>query len=56
MIILSVKNTLLIILICVQMAGLCWMAVALAFFLSAENTLAVDQNRLAEFVNGTLDK
>ncbi|XP_049428526.1 uncharacterized protein si:dkey-96g2.1 [Epinephelus fuscoguttatus] len=34
------------------MAGLCWMAVMVAFFLSAENSLAVDQNRLASFVNG----
>ncbi|XP_033480924.1 uncharacterized protein LOC117255827 [Epinephelus lanceolatus] len=35
------------------MAGLCWMAVMVAFFLSAENTSAVvDQNRLASFVNG----
>ncbi|KAL7405393.1 hypothetical protein ABVT39_028368 [Epinephelus coioides] len=37
------------------MAGLCWMAVMVAFFLSAENTSAVvDQNRLALFVNGIL--
>ncbi|XP_038568667.1 uncharacterized protein LOC119898593 [Micropterus salmoides] len=37
------------------MAGLCWMAVMLAVFLSAENSLAVmDQNRLAAIVNGIL--
>ncbi|XP_067441684.1 uncharacterized protein [Thunnus thynnus] len=35
------------------MAGLCWVTVMLVFFLSAENSLAaVDQNRLAEFVDG----
>eukprot|EP00064_Thunnus_orientalis_P024847 superscaffoldBa00011320_g25159 len=39
------------------MAGLCWVAVMLAFFLSAENSLAaVDQNRLAEFVDGILEE
>ncbi|XP_049899773.1 uncharacterized protein si:dkey-96g2.1 [Epinephelus moara] len=38
------------------MAGLCWMAVMVAFFLSAENSLAVDQNRLASFVNGILSQ
>ena len=43
--------------VCVQMAGLCWMAVVLAVFLSAENSLAaVDQNRLAAFVDGVLSK
>ncbi|XP_036950816.1 uncharacterized protein LOC119017828 [Acanthopagrus latus] len=39
------------------MAGLCWMVAVLAFFLSTENTLAdVDQNRLAEIVDGILKK
>ena len=45
------------ILICVQMAGLCWMVAVLAFFLSTENSLAdVDQNRLAGIVDGILKK
>ncbi|XP_042247462.1 uncharacterized protein LOC121883116 isoform X2 [Thunnus maccoyii] len=38
-----------------KMAGLCWVTVMLAFFLSAENSLAaVNQNRLARIVNGIL--
>ncbi|XP_044201160.1 uncharacterized protein LOC122976643 [Thunnus albacares] len=37
------------------MAGLCWLTVMLAFFLSAENSLAaVDQNRLERIVDGIL--
>nr|XP_046231724.1 uncharacterized protein si:dkey-96g2.1 isoform X2 [Scatophagus argus] len=37
------------------MAGLCWMAVTLAFFLSAQHSVAaVDQNRLTKIVDGVL--
>lgn len=38
---------------CVQMAGVCWMAVTLALFLSTENNVtAVDPDQLAQYVDG----
>ena len=43
-------------LFCVQMAGLCWMAVVLAFSLSVGNTGAIDLNEVQAIVNFILNK
>ena len=43
-----VKNT--------QMAGLCWMAVTLVWFLSAGNSLAVKEDELAIIVREVLNR
>lgn len=52
-----VKTTVSLNLICVQMAGLCWMTVALVFFLSAgDSVTAVNRDDLAKIVKFMVDR